>query len=316
MATKRRGIRDGFGAALLELGAQHPHVVALSADLQESVRMLDFAQQFPDRFFELGVAEQNVIGVAAGLAAEGFTPFAGSFAAFSPGRTFDQIRVSVCYANRNVKVVGGHAGLTVGEDGATHQMLEDLAMMRVLPNMSVYIPADYQSAFRLTHHAALTAGPTYLRLSRHSVPDCIPDSADLSGPVTTRPGTEEIVIIFSGVLGERAHALAERVESETGIRPKVLALLQLKPLAEQQWAAVLESAKVVITLEEHQEAGGVGSALAELSVKTTPRPIESIGMRDSFGRSGPAEELLDYYGFSPEDLWQRVRKFLTRHQII
>jgi transketolase len=315
MSRNKRGIRDGFGTGLLELGAQRSHVVALSADLAESIRMSLFAEMYPARFFEIGVAEQNLVGVAAGLAAEGFIAFAGSFAAFSPGRTFDQVRVSVCYSNRNVKIVGAHAGITVGEDGATHQMLEDLALMRVLPNMRVLIPADYPSAVRLTHSAAEVPGPTYLRLSRYSVPDILPEKYELDSPVVIRPGSA-VAIVFAGILGERTQELARLIQAETGMTPAVVALLQLKPLNQATWLSFLSQYKAVITVEEHQVSGGVGSTLAEMLSEHSPRPLLPIGVHDTFGESGSADDLLDAYGFAPQAMWNRVREFLERHQVL
>lgn len=315
MSRDKRGIRDGFGVGLLELGAQRPNVVALSADLEESIRMSPFAQKYPTRFFELGVAEQNLVGVAAGLAAEGCIPFAGSFAAFSPGRTFDQVRVSVCYANRDVKIVGAHAGITVGEDGATHQMLEDLALMRVLSNMRVLIPSDFPSAVRLTHSAAEVPGPTYLRLSRYSVSDILPDKYEPDSPIVIQPGSR-VALVFAGILGERTQELARIVKSETGITPAVVALLQLKPLNEEAWLSFLSQYQAVITVEEHQVFGGVGSTLAELLSEHSPRPLLPIGVQDTFGESGSADDLLDAYGFAPQAMWDRVRKFLERYQVL
>lgn len=312
---KLRSIRDGFGEALLELGRSNAEVVALCADLEESVRMQKFAQAYPERFFEVGVAEQNLIGISAGLAKEGLIPFAGSFAAFSPGRTFDQIRVSVCYANRNVKIVGGHPGLTVGEDGATHQMLEDIAMMRVLPNMSVLIPADFSSAKRMTHLAAERGGPVYLRLSRYAVADYLPNQYEPNGPVVVQPG-KQVAIVVSGILGPRALELAELMREETGVTPSVIVLLQLKPLNVGAWLEVLSRYQAIVTLEEHQEFGGVGSTLAEMLGKHSPRPIEIIGVADQFGKSGTADAVLDAYGFAPADLWNRVGQFLKRHQVL
>jgi transketolase len=315
MSGNRRSVRDGFGAALLELGAKNPQVVALSADLQESVRMHVFAQKYPERFFEVGVAEQNLIGISAGLAAEGYVAFAGSFAAFSPGRTFDQIRVSVCYGQRNVKIVGGHAGLTVGEDGATHQMLEDLAMLRALPNMRLLIPADFSSAHFLTNSAAEVDGPTYLRLSRLSVPDLLPEKFDPAEPVILHQG-KDIALVFCGILGARTIQLAKLMETQTGVAPSVIALTQLKPWNESAWLKTLSQYKAVISIEEHQQMGGMGSALAELLSSHSPRPLEIIGVQDTFGESGEAEALLDAYGFAPQAMLERVGKFLKRHQVL
>lgn len=310
-----RSIRDGFGEALLELGAKQSNIVAVSADLQESVRMQKFGQQFPDRFFEVGVAEQNMIGVAAGLAKEGFIAFTGSFAAFSPGRTFDQIRTSVALSHRNVKVVGGHAGLTVGEDGATHQMLEDLAMMRALPNTTVLIPSDFTSAKQLTYHAVQTPGCVYLRLSRLSVPDLITGPFKPDEPTLLRSG-DTITLVTSGVMGERVLGLAEWLKEQVGVSAKVVALHQLKPLNTNAWIECFRESKAVVSVEEHQVHGGVGSALAELLSEHIPRPLLILGVEDRFGKSGAAEELLDAYGFTAPLMGQRVWEFLKRHQVL
>lgn len=315
MPKKNASIRDGFGQALLELGHERSDVVALCADLRESVRMHHFAEAFPERFFEAGVAEQNLVGMAAGFAKEGFVAFAGSFAAFSPGRTFDQIRVNICLSRLSVVIVGGHAGLTVGEDGATHQMLEDLALMRVLPNMRVLIPADFSSAVALTKSAAQHPGPTYLRLSRASGPDILPPHAEPDTPLRLQVG-QKVTLISVGILTPRVLELAKLLEENFGIRPQVLVLLQLKPLNIGAWIAALQPTQAVIVVEEHQEMGGAGSAIAEVLGRYAPRPLEIIGVSDRFGRSGPAEELLDAYGFSPPALLERVREFLVRHQVL
>ncbi len=308
-----RGIRDGFGQGLLELGQEDSFIAAVCADLRESIRMSAFADAFPERFFEVGVAEQNLVGVASGLAKEGFTVFAGSYAAFSPGRTHDQIRVSVCYANRNVKIVGGHAGITVGPDGATHQALEDIAMMRVLPNMTVVVPHDFESARILTRQVAALPTPAYLRLSRISTCS-LPGADEIQlGKVQVLREGFDLTVIACGVMVDRALRLAFDLE-EQGISVEVLNLHTIKPL---DVGGVLRSAQKtgkVMTLEEHQQAGGLGSAVAEVLIQQEkPVPMHILGIQDTFGESGEAEELLDAYGFSRERLREQALQFVSQH---
>lgn len=308
-----RGIRDGFGQGLLELGQEDSFIAAVCADLRESIRMSAFADAFPERFFEVGVAEQNLVGVASGLAKEGFTVFAGSYAAFSPGRTHDQIRVSVCYANRNVKIVGGHAGITVGPDGATHQALEDIAMMRVLPNMTVVVPHDFESARILTRQVAALPTPAYLRLSRISTCS-LPGADEIQlGKVQVLREGFDLTVIACGVMVDRALRLAFDLE-EQGISVEVLNLHTIKPLDVEGVLRSAQKTGKVMTLEEHQQAGGLGSAVAEVLIQQEkPVPMHILGIQDTFGESGEAEELLDAYGFSRERLREQALQFVSQH---
>lgn len=303
-------IRDGFGEGLLELGKSHWNVVALSADLGGSVRMTDFQTQYPDRFFEVGVAEQNLMGVAAGLAKEGLIPFAGSFAAFSPGRNYDQIRVSVCYSNRNVKIVGSHGGISVGPDGATHQMCEDVAMMRALPNMHVYVPSDQAAARAITKLAATYDHPVYIRLSRASNKTLLNEKVvRLQEMIRLKRGTD-VTLVSNGLLMERTMALAWSLE-DAGISAEVLCAHSVKPLEAAALVDCAAATKHVVTIEEHQIYGGLGSAVAEVLSQQLPTPLQIIGIEDTFGESGEADDLLDKYGFAVATLHERVEHFLT-----
>lgn len=293
-----QNIRDGFGQALLDLGKENQQVVAVCADLRDSIRMQAFSQAYPERFFEVGVAEQNLVGVAAGLAHEGLTVFAGSYAVFSPGRTHDQIRVSVCYSQENVKIVGGHAGLSVGADGATHQALEDIALMRVLPNMTVLVPSDYRSAYDLTRAAAELSGPVYLRLSRtasHTLPMTHP--YQIGKGQFLRSGSD-ITLVATGLMVDTAFEVAHILATEHSLEADVINLTTIKPLDTEILERSLSKTKRLVSIEEHQVAGGLGSAIAEWSVQNFPIPMKIIGVQDQFGQSGTPEELFDHYGLS------------------
>lgn len=310
--AKQQSIRDGFGDALVALGEKRQDVVALCGDLEESIRISAFAEKFPERFFEVGVAEQNLVGISAGLAKEGFTAFAGSYAAFSPGRTHDQIRVSVCYPKHRVVIVGGHAGLTVGPDGATHQAMEDLAMMRVLPNMNVLVPSDYDSAYALTMQAAKLGKPVYLRSSRVSTKSLCRQSDVILGKALTLLDGSDLTIVSAGVMVDRALQLAYDLQEQYGKLARVINLHTIKPL---DTGALLKAAREtgrILTLEEHQAAGGLGSTVAEFLIQNQPVPMTIVGMPDSFGQSGAADELLDAYGFDRKTLLGRATELLSR----
>lgn len=305
-----KATRDGFGEGMLVLGEQDPNVVALCADLTDSCRLVKFEEQYPERFVEVGVAEQNMIGMAAGLALSGKIPFACSFAVFSPGRTWDQIRVSVCYTQANVKIGGHHTGLTVGEDGATHQALEDIAIMRVLPHMTVLVPADANQAKQMTLAAAKHVGPVYMRFNREKTP--VFTSADepfeIGKAAVLREGSD-VTIIACGIPVYESLQAAEQLAKD-GIQAEVINCSSIKPLDE---ATIVNSAKKtgkVITVEEHQVNGGLGGAIAELLSEKQPTKLLRIGMNDQFGESGTAKELLDKYGLSVEKLAKRIQEFV------
>jgi transketolase len=307
-------IRQGFGQAMLELGRTQSEVMVVCADLRESLRLDTFAKEYPEKFVEVGVAEQNMVGVAAGLALEGNTVFAASYAVFSPGRTHDQIRTSVCYSNANVKIVGGHAGLSVGPDGATHQALEDIALMRVLPNMSVVVPHDFQSAYELTLQAAQLTTPVYIRLSRVKT-----RSLQLAGQYRfgqiqiLRDGTD-ITIAAMGIMVDKALELAFALQNSFGISAQVLNVHTIKPLDHETVIAAAQQTGRMLILEEHQSAGGLGSSVAELLSQVYPIPLRILGVEDQFGQSGQAEEVLSAYGFFPERLVQEALSLLDTQQ--
>jgi transketolase len=304
----QQSIRDGFGQALVDIAKDDERIVAVSADLSNSIRMQSFAETFPSRYFEVGVAEQNLIGVAAGLAKEGLIAFAGSYAVFSPGRTHDQIRVSVCYSDFPVVVVGGHAGLSVGPDGATHQALEDIAMMRVLPNMQVLVPSDYQSAYDFTVAIAQAGKPAYLRLSRIKTKTLPVNQPYRIGQSQILHQGHDLTLISCGVMVDRALELAFTLEEQYRLSVRVINMPSIKPLDTKVLQSAAIETKQIVTIEEHQEAGGLGSAVAEWLIQNQPVSMKIIGVKDRFGHSGQAEELMDAYGFSIE---QMTREILT-----
>ena len=307
-------IRNGFGEGLLFLGDRNANVIALSADLTESTRTESFAKKFPDRHFEVGVAEQNMATVAAGLGISGKIPFIASYATFSPGRNYEQIRTTIAYNNANVKIAGHHAGVSVGPDGATHQATEDIAIMRVMPNMKVFVPCDAIEAKKATIAAASIDGPVYLRFAREK-----------SAVVTTEetpftPGKidlfwdsrkPQVAIIVCGLLVYKALLAAKELEKEK-IGVLVLNNHSIKPMDEKTIMKAAERTGAIVTVEEHQVAGGMGSAVAEVLAKHHPAPIEFVGMRDTFGESGPPEALIEKYGMSVEDIKTAVKKVILR----
>lgn len=310
--VEQKATRDGFGEALLELGEQDESVVALTADLAESTRVLPFAEKFPDRFIECGVAEQNMMGVAAGMALAGKIPFAASYATFSPGRAWDQLRVSVCYSKANVKVIGAHTGVSVGPDGATHQALEDLAITRVLPNLTVIQPCDSVEAAKATMAMAHAKGPHYLRLTREKTPIITSlDTPFQIGKASVFKEGKEVALIGCGPV--LYNGIKAALELEQGnISVLVINCHTIKPIDEATiiWAAKLTGA--VVTLEEHQVNGGLGSAVAEVLAKNYPVPQEFVGMPDTFGESGQPLELWEKYGMGTEAIKQAIHKVIKR----
>jgi transketolase len=309
---EQKATRDGFGEALLELGEQDENIVALTGDLAESTRVLPFAEKFPERFIECGVAEQNMMGVAAGLALAGKTPFAASYATFSPGRNWDQLRVSVCYSQANVKIIGAHTGVSVGPDGATHQALEDIAITRVLPNLSVIQPCDSIEAAKATTAIAHARGPQYLRLTREKTPlITTQDSPFQIGKAEVFKEGTDVALIGCGPLLYNGIKAALELEQEN-ISVLVINSHTIKPLDEATilWAVKLTGA--VVSLEEHQVTGGLGSAVAEFLAKNYPVPQEFIGMPDSFGESGQPQELWEKYGLGVEAIKAAIKKVIER----
>lgn len=304
--------RDGYGKGVVEAGEKDERIVVLCADLTESTRSEDFAKKFPQRFIELGVAEQNMATVAAGLANYGKIPFIASYATFSPGRNNEQIRTTICINNVPVKIMGCHAGISVGPDGATHQALEDIALMRVLPRMTVIVPCDAVEAYKATLAAATLAGPVYVRLGREKSP--VMTTADTPFRVgraeVFRQG-RDVAIIGCGMLLHNALVAAEELSKE-GIEALVINSHTVKPLDGETIVAAARHCKAVVTVEEHQIAGGLGSAVAELLARTYPVAQEFIGIQDRFGESGKASELIEAFGLGKEAIKAAIKKVISR----
>lgn len=308
--------RNGFGEGLLHLGEHDKDVVALTGDLAESTRVLDFAKKYPERFVECGVAEQNMMGVAAGLALTGKTPFVASYATFSPGRSWDQLRISVAYSKANVKVAGSHTGLSVGPDGATHQALEDIAIVRTLPNMTVVMPCDSIEARKTTIALGTTAGPAYFRLGREKTPVMTTEESPFQvGKASVFKEGSDVALIGSGPILYNGLMAALELE-KLGINVLVINNHTIKPMDVETivWAAKLTGA--VVTLEEHQVMGGAGSAVAEVLAQHYPVPIEMVGMQDSFGESGDPEQLIKKFGMDTESIKAAIKKVINRKQNI
>ncbi len=307
----KKATRDGFGDGILELGRTNPNVVALTADLAGSLKLDNFIKEFPERFIQVGIAEANMIGISAGLAIGGKIPYATSFANFATGRVYDQIRQSVAYSDKNVKICASHAGLTLGEDGATHQILEDLAMMRNLPNMTVINPCDYAQTKAATIAIADHHGPVYLRFGRPAWPMFTDNLPFVIGKALTLRDGKDVTIFATGHLVWHALEAAKQLETE-GVSCEVVNIHTIKPL---DTAAIIESVKrtrAVVSAEEHQMNGGLGSAIAEVLAKNLPTPQEFVGVNDSFGESGTPDELLAKYGLGIVDVVAAVKKVLTR----
>ncbi len=311
--TGSKDTRSGFGAGLVELGEREERVVALAADLAGSVKMDAFAKRFPERFFQCGVAEANMIGVAAGLAGSGYIPFVGTFANFATGRVYDQIRQSVCYSGKAVKIAASHAGLTLGEDGATHQMLEDIGLMRGLPGMTVISPCDYNQTRLATLAAAFWEGPVYLRFGRPPVPNFTPseDPSFQVGRIQTLLDGEDGVIFATGHLVWHALQAAWALEAE-GLQIAVVNVHTLKPVDIEGIATCLARTPVVITAEEHQLWNGLGDIISWVASQHYPRRIIRVAVQDTFGESGKPEELLEKYGLSTTHIITAVKTALEK----
>ncbi len=312
--VEQEPIRKGFGAGLLLAGERDANVVGLCADLTESTQMLAFAQKFPKRFFDVGVAEQNLVTVASGLAAMGKIPFCSSYAMFSPGRNWEQIRTTICYNNVPVKIVGSHAGISVGPDGGTHQAIEDIALMRVLPRMAVVVPADSVEARKATLALAKNGQPSYLRLAREKTPIV----TTLESPFEIGKANllwdsvaPDVAIVACGTLVHNALLAASELTHQ-GTSVLVLNLHSIKPMDEKAVIEVARRAGAVITAEEHQVAGGMGSAVAELLARTHPVPMDFVGVEDKFGESGEPAELMEHFGLGVKSIMDKVHKLIKR----
>ncbi|MDA7803291.1 transketolase family protein [Crocinitomix sp.] len=304
--------RSGFGAGLSELGKTNENVVALCADLTGSLKMDAFQAAHPERFFQVGIAEANMIGMAAGLTIGGKIPFTGTFANFSTGRVYDQIRQSVAYSNKNVKICASHAGLTLGEDGATHQILEDIGLMKMLPNMTVISPCDYNETKAATIAIAEHDGPVYLRFGRPKVPNFTdPNKKFVIGKADVLREGKDVTIIATGHLVWKAIEASE-ILLEKGINPEIINIHTIKPLDEQAVLESIRKTKCVVTAEEHMMNGGLGDSIAQLLVRKMPSPLEMVAVDDSFGESGKGEELLTKYHINTVDIVAAVEKVISR----
>lgn len=307
-----KATRDAYGEALKELGAVYPDLVVLDADLSASTKTQDFAKVYPERFFDCGIAEGNMMSVAAGLAAAGKIPFASTFAIFGAGRAYEQIRNSICYPNLNVKVALTHAGLTVGEDGATHQMLEDIALMRVLPNMTVIVPADAAETGAAVRWAAAYHGPVYVRMGRAKCDDITdPEAVFTPGKAAVLRKGYDITIMACGIMTAKALAAADILKG-AGITARVINMSSIKPIDEETIIKAAAETGAIVTAEEHSVRGGLGSAVAEVVVKHAPVPMAMIGVEDRFGESGKADDLLKAYGLTAAHIAETALRLYKR----
>ena len=310
--TGKKDTRSGFGAGLVLAGRENPKVLALTADLKPSVKMGDFAKEFPDRFIECGIAEANMVGVASGLALAGFVPFAASFAEFVSGRVYDQVRQEVAYGRTNVKLASSHAGITLGEDGATHQAMEDVALMRALPGMTVLVPCDYNQTVQATLAAARYEGPVYLRFGRPSVPNFTdPDEPFEIGKVYNLNPGSDVTLIANGLLVWEALKAAEALEAE-GISAEVLNVATVKPLDSAAVLASVGKTGCAVVAEEHGMAGGLGELVAGVLAAGKPAPLEYVNGGDRFGESGSPAELIAAFGLDAAHIVAAAKKAIAR----
>jgi len=304
--------REGFGRALVDLGARDPRVVVLVGDLSESTMVHFFAEKYPERFIQVGIAEQNMCGIAAGLAAMGKIPFFSTYGAFASCRAADQIRVTVAYSNLNVKIGGAHGGISVGPDGATHQAMEEISIIRSIPNLSMVVPCDYWETYKATIAAAEHAGPVYLRFGREDVPVV----TDQSTPFRFGQGEvfaegQDLTLIACGVMVYEALVAAQELASR-GIHARVLNVHTLKPLDHEAVVRAARECGAIVTAEEHQIHGGLGGAVAEAVVQSHPVPMELVAVQDRFGRSGKQEELMTAFGIKAPDVVRAAERALSR----
>ncbi|MDG4946734.1 transketolase family protein [Weeksellaceae bacterium KMM 9713] len=310
--TEKKDTRSGFGDGLLEAAKKNENVVALCADLTGSLKMDGFEKEFPERFFQVGIAEANMIGIAAGLATGGKIPFTGTFANFSTGRVYDQIRQSVAYSNKNVKIAASHAGLTLGEDGATHQILEDLGLMKMLPGMTVINPCDYNQTKAATIAVAEHEGPVYLRFGRPKWPVFMPEDQpfEIGKGILLEEGTD-VTIVATGHLVWEALVAADELEKE-GVSCEVINIHTIKPLDEEIILKSIAKTRAIVTAEEHNIFGGLGESVARLVTTKDPIPQEFVGTQDTFGESATPEELMVKYGIDSKTIVEKVKAVISR----
>ena len=326
-SLEQKPTRDGYGLGLVEAADENPNVVALCADLTESTRTEAFAKKYPERFVEMGVAEQNMASVAAGMSLMGKIPYISSYAMFSPGRNWEQIRTTICYNEANVKVCGAHAGVSVGPDGATHQAIEDIAITRPIANMQVFAPCDVWEAKKVTYAISKINGPCYVRYAREKTPVFTTEDTpfeigkaqifwdapkEVRLPAGSRTSRKlDVAIIACGPLVHNAILAAAELEDE-GVKVRVINNVSIKPMDEETIIQAAKDAKAIVTVEEHQVAGGMGSAVAEILAKNYPVPIEFIGVQDRFGESGAPNELIEHFGMGVQHIKEAVQKVIKR----
>ncbi|MEZ5107404.1 MAG: transketolase family protein [Bacteroidia bacterium] len=314
--SEKKDTRSGFGAGLLELGKTNPNVVALCADLTGSLKMDAFQKAFPERFFQCGIAEANMMGIAAGMTIGGKIPFTGTFANFSTGRVYDQIRQSIAYSGKNVKICASHAGLTLGEDGATHQILEDIGLMKMLPGMVVINPCDYNQTKAATIAIAQHKGPVYLRFGRPSWPVFIPEKMPFEiGKAIVLSEGADVSIFATGHLVWKAIQAGEQL-AEMGISAEIINIHTIKPLDEKAVIQSVSKTGCVVTAEEHQLNGGLGDSICQLLSRHLPTPVEMVGVNDSFGESGTPEALLVKYGLDSKNIVEAVTRVMQRKKAL
>jgi len=304
--------RDAYGKALVELGKINKDVVVLDADLSKSTKTENFKKEYPERFFNIGIAEQNLIGCAAGFAASGKIPFASTFAVFATGRAYDQIRNSIGYPHLNVKIAASHAGLTVGEDGGSHQMIEDIALMRAVPGMTVIVPADGMETKQAIFAAAQYEGPVYIRLGRPKVPAIFDENYkfEIGKAVVVKEGTD-VALMATGIMVGEALKAAEELKTQ-GVSAAVVNISTIKPIDVETVTRIAQVTNAVVACEEHNIFGGLGSAVAEVLVENCPIPMERVGVKDVFGVSGKPNELLEKYGLTAKDIIESAKKVIAR----
>ena len=304
--------RSGFGAGLTELGKTNENVVALCADLTGSLKMNDFQNNHPERFFQVGIAEANMMGIAAGMTIGGKIPFTGTFANFSTSRVYDQIRQSIAYSNKNVKICASHAGVTLGEDGATHQVLEDLGMMKMLPHMTVINPCDYNQTKAATLAIAEHFGPVYLRFGRPKVPNFTNENQEfIIGKAVHLQEGKDVTIVATGHLVWEALEAAKKL-NEQNISTDVINIHTIKPLDSEAIIKSVQKTKCIVTAEEHMLNGGLGDSIAQLLSRELPSPLEMVGVNDTFGESGTPRQLMEKYGLTSNDIINAVNKAIAR----
>ncbi len=310
----QKDTRSGFGEGLLEAGRRNPKVVAFCADLTPSLKMGDFAKEFPNRYFQTGIAEANMINMAAGMALSGFVPFTGTFAAFATGRVYDQIRQCVAYSNKNVKIAASHAGVTLGEDGATHQILEDIGLMKMLPNMTVIVPCDFNQTKNATIATAEHDGPVYLRFGRPKVPNFTPvDEKFVIGKAQMlQEGTDVTIFACGHLVWKAVQALP--ILKEMGINAELINIHTIKPLDVEAVLKSVSKTRCVVTAEEHQRNGGLGDSIAQVLAMNAPCPMEMVAVNDEFGQSGTPDELLKFFHLDTPDIVEAVKKVVGRKQ--